>query len=185
VAEFDLNLVEQTPFDILGDYERRSLAHVAGMPEQLEAPGLWRGIGFRLGDAILVSDIGEINEILILPAMTHVPGTKAWLLGIANVRGNLIPIVHLRGLLEGEAFRHSDATRVLVIKQTGGSVGLIIDEVLGQKSFLEENQRETAHFLDSPIGSFVSSEIPQGQIIWGVFSMATLLKMPEFLQAAA
>ena len=38
------------PFETLADYERRSLSHVAGMPEQIEAPGLWRGIAFRIGD---------------------------------------------------------------------------------------------------------------------------------------
>ena len=37
------------PFEILTDYEQRSLAHVAGLPEQLDAPGLWRGVGFRVG----------------------------------------------------------------------------------------------------------------------------------------
>src|SRR3546814_1107871 len=30
------------PFAILVEYERKSLAHVAGLPEQLDAPGLWR-----------------------------------------------------------------------------------------------------------------------------------------------
>ena len=32
-----------SPFEVLVDYEQRSLSHVAGMPEQIEAPGLWRG----------------------------------------------------------------------------------------------------------------------------------------------
>ena len=36
-------------FETLAEYERRSLAHVAGLPEQLQAAGLWRGIGFRIG----------------------------------------------------------------------------------------------------------------------------------------
>ena len=36
-----------SPFDVLVDYERRSLAHVVGLPEQLDAPGLWRGVGYR------------------------------------------------------------------------------------------------------------------------------------------
>lgn len=93
------------PFEILLDYEKRSLAHVAGLPEQLDAPGLWRGIAYRLGDAFLVSSISEVNEILMFPAITPVPGTKAWMLGIANVRGNLVTVVHLRGFLEGEPKR--------------------------------------------------------------------------------
>src|SRR5690606_31978012 len=37
------------PFAILVEYERKSLAHVTGLPEQLDAPGLWRGVGYRIG----------------------------------------------------------------------------------------------------------------------------------------
>ena len=60
------------PFEILADYERRSLAHVAGIPEQIDAPGLWRGIGFRIGNHHMVSSISEVNEILTMPALTVV-----------------------------------------------------------------------------------------------------------------
>ena len=72
-------------FELLSAYERRSLAHVAGLPEQLQAAGLWRGIGFRIGTHYLVSGIGEVNEILTMPAMTVIPGTKPWMLGVAMI----------------------------------------------------------------------------------------------------
>ena len=69
------------PFDMLLDYEQRSLAHVAGLPEQIDAPGLWRGIAFRVAGKLMVSSIVEINEILTYPTLTFVPGTRPWLLG--------------------------------------------------------------------------------------------------------
>ena len=75
-----------SPFEALFDYEQRSLRHVAGIPEQIDAPGSWRGIGFRLGNRVMVSSIAEVNEILSFPALTTVPGTRDWLLGVANVR---------------------------------------------------------------------------------------------------
>jgi twitching motility protein PilI len=37
---------------------------VAGVPEQIDAPGLWRGIGFRIGTRYLVNSINGVNEIL-------------------------------------------------------------------------------------------------------------------------
>jgi twitching motility protein PilI len=185
MSTFDEFIETKSAFDILLDYERRSLEHVAGMPEQLEAPGLWRGIGFRLGDVYLVSSISEVSEILRVPTLTSVPGTKAWMLGIANVRGNLMPIVHLRGLLEGEIYKHVDTARVLSVKQAGGSVGLIVDEVLGQRSFVDENKQQNKTYLDSPINSHLAHEYVAGTMSWGVFSMASLIKEPEFLQAAA
>ena len=52
------------PFETLLDYEQRSLSHVAGRPEMVEAPGHWRGVGFRLGQRRLVSSFEEVVEIL-------------------------------------------------------------------------------------------------------------------------
>lgn len=173
------------PFDVLLDYERRSLTHQAGMPEQLEAPGLWRGIAFRLGDAFLVGSISEVNEILMLPAVTSVPGTKAWMLGIANVRGTLVAVVHLRGLLEGEPFRATERTRVLVVRQATGNVGLVVDEVLGQRSFVEEQRTDLMVYADSPISRFLSHEYRQGASTWGVVNVGALMRAPDFMQAAA
>lgn len=178
-------LVEKSPFAVLQDYEQRSLAHVAGMPEQLESPGMWRGIAFRIGNEFLVANIEEVSEILRMPALTAVPATKAWLLGIANVRGNLLGVVHLRGFLEGEIFKSSDRTRILAVKQLSGTVGLVVDEVLGQRTFVEEQRREQSVYLDSPVSRYLTAEYQQGQVTWGALSVSSLVKSPEFLQAAA
>ncbi|MCE7950454.1 MAG: chemotaxis protein CheW [Xanthomonadales bacterium PRO7] len=182
-ADFESPLL--SPFEALADYERRSLAHVAGMPEQIEAPGLWRGIGFRIGQRYMVSGIHEVNEILTPPALTIVPGTRGWLLGVANVRGNLVPVIDLKQYLEGERTQVTDASRVLLVRQAGGSVGLLIDEVLGQRSFSEEQRAEAIGEDDERYGRFVGEKYPLGEMHWGQFSMATLVRSPDFVQAAA
>lgn len=174
-----------TPYEILLEYERLAVAHVAGAVEQAEAPGMWRGIGFRIGDRHMVSSIGEVNEILTMPAMTAIPGTKPWLMGVANVRGNLVAVVDLRGFVEGTRTPIGDRSRVLVARQPGGAVGLLVDEVLGQRSFTDENIPLVDSGADDRYGRFVTRRYDLGGTIWGVFSMAVLVKTPEFSQAAA
>jgi twitching motility protein PilI len=180
-----LDIQQQTPFEALADYERRSLAHAAGVPEQIEAPGLWRGIGFRIGARYLVSGIGEVNEILTYPALTLVPGTRPWLLGVANVRGNLVPLIDLKHYLEGERSTLTDSSRVLLVRQAGGSVGLLVDEVLGQRNFSEEQRSQAIGEEDDRYDRYVSEKYPLGDMLWGLFSMAALVRTPEFAQAAA
>jgi twitching motility protein PilI len=175
----------QDPFEILADYERRSLAHVAGAPERIEAPGLWRGIGFRLGSFRLVSAIPEISEILTLPPLTPVPGTRPWLLGVSNVRGNLIAMIDVKLLLMGERTPIHDFTRALVIRQAGGNVGLLIDELLGQRNFNDEQKVDPAEYDAGPLASFISAAYRYDDALWGVFSMGRLIRTPEFIQAAA
>jgi len=174
-----------SPFDALAEYERRSLAHVAGVPEQIEAPGLWRGIGFRIGPRYLVSSINEVNEILTFPSLTLVPGTRTWLLGVANVRGNLVPVVDLRDFIGASHGPNTDTTRVLVVRQHGGSVGLMVDEVHGQRSFSEEQLSKAVGESDDKYVHYVGENVQLGEVLWGLFSMAALVRSTQFQQAAA
>jgi twitching motility protein PilI len=180
-----LDMFTLSPFDALAEYERRSLAHVAGVPEQIEAPGLWRGIGFRIGSRYLVSSINEVNEILTYPSLTLVPGTRTWLLGVANVRGNLVPLIDLKQYLEGERTLVSEVSRVLLVRQSGGSVGLLIDEVLGQRNFSQEQRVDAIGEEDDRYNRFVPEKYLLGEVYWGLFSMAALVRTPDFAQASA
>lgn len=173
------------PFDLLADYERRSLAHEAGRPEQVEAPGHWRGIGFRIGARRLVAPFDEVAEIVPLPQLTPVPGASPWMLGVANVRGNLLPVADLKQFLEGERTVLHENQRVLVVKQSGGNVAVLIDELFGQRSFHDEHRAPPEDLAQGRYEHFVDQAYRLGDVTWGVFSMSLLTRTPEFRQAAA
>jgi twitching motility protein PilI len=173
------------PFAVLQDYELRSLAHVVGLPEQLDAPGLWRGVGYRVGQRRLASGFDEVVEILAMPPVTAVPGAQPWMLGVANIRGNLLPTVDLKQFLEGERTVLHESQRVLVVRQPGGNVAVTIDELFGQRSFVEEQKIEAAPLADGRYANFVERAYRLGEHEWGVFSLDRLARTPEFRQAAA
>lgn len=172
-------------FAILHDYERRSLAHVAGLPEQLDAPGLWRGVGYRIGTHQLASEFDEVLEILPLPPITPVPGAQAWMLGVGNIRGNLLPIVDLKQFLQGERTVLHEEQRVLLVRQPGGHVAVTIDEMHGQRSFLDAQQVPAQDVVQGRYAHFIARAYAVGGETWGVFSLDRLARTPEFRQAAA
>jgi twitching motility protein PilI len=177
-------------FDILDDYERRSLAHVVGLPEQLEAPGLWRGVGFRIGGKRLASGFDEVVEIMPMPQVTPVPGAQPWLLGVANIRGNLLPIVDLKQFLEGERTVLHEGQRVLIVRQPGGDVAVTIDELFGQRSFNESQLQPGETLAQSVLAEgryahFIDRAYDLADHSWGIFSLERLARTPEFRQAAA
>ncbi len=174
-----------SPYEVLVGYEQRSLAHSAGAPEQIETPGLWRGIGFRIAGRRFASSIEEVGEILTLPSMTVVPGARSWLLGIANVRGNLVPIIDLQGFVSGLRSQIGEATRVLLVRQLGGSVGLLVDEVLGQRSFGAEVLAASVGEVEGDYSRFVGENVRLDGVQFGLFSMAALVRSAQFQQAAA
>lgn len=176
-------------FAILVDYERRSLEHVAGLPEQLDAPGLWRGVGYRIGNRRLASGFDQVLEILPLPQVTPVPGARPWLLGLANVRGNLSPVVDLKQFLEGERTVLHEGQRMLLVRQPGGDVAVLIDELFGQRSFnqsqLDEGSDATGQLAEGRYHYFIDQAYRLGEHTWGIFSLDRLARTPEFRQAAS
>lgn len=183
-----MNYPVKSPFEILADYERRSLAHSSSgtSGQAAAAVNLWRGVGFRVGDRNLVSSLTEVNEILSIPDVTRVPGARPWMLGVASVRGNLIPLIDLKGLLLGEATSPSDSTRVLLVRQPGGSVGLLVDEVVGQRNFTpEQRSGAPAPDADDKFSRYIVEHYALGEARWERFSMAALVRASEFAQAAA
>lgn len=177
--------MRQSPFETLSAYEQKSLAHVVGLPEQLDAPGLWRGVGYRIGTHRLASGFDEVVEILPLPQVTPVPGAQPWMLGVANIRGNLLPIVDLKQFLEGDRTVLHEGQRVLVVRQDGGDVAVTIDELYGQRSFVDEQKIDTEGLAEGRYAHFIDRAYQLGEHPWGVFSLSLLTRTPEFRQAAA
>jgi len=170
-------------FDVLQDYEQRSLVHAPGRPEMIEAAGHWRGVGYRLGKRRFVSSFDEIVEIITLPSVTAVPGANPWMLGVANVRGSLLPVVDLKQFLEGDRTVVHDGQRVLVIRQAGGNVAVLIDELFGQRTFNDTHRVEIEEQYEGRYSNFVSQVYQLNDSQWGLFNMSLLARTPEFRQA--
>jgi purine-binding chemotaxis protein CheW len=87
-----------------------------------------RFLTFRLGERRYALPAAEVTEVVAVPAMTRVPQSPAALLGIANLRGAVLPIASLRGLLgvpEEAARRNARA----IVLNVGASVALVVDAV--------------------------------------------------------
>lgn len=177
-------MTPRSPYDVLADYERRSLAHAVGAPEQSDAPGVWRGIGFRVGQRHLLGSIGDVNEILTLPSVTPVPGTRSWLLGVSNVRGSLVPVIDLASFIDGTTTTLTDNCRILLVRQAAGSVALLVDEVFGQRSLASEQLVGAGVETDPALARFVRETVHSGNLDWGLFNVASLVRSSEFQQAA-
>lgn len=172
-------------YTLLADYEQRSLAHHPGHPEQIEAPGLWRAIGFCTGGRNFVSGLDEVAEILMsVPLVTSIPATQPWLLGVANVRGSLIAVVDLAQFLFAKRTRVTARARVLVVRQRGGNVGLLIEELLGQRNLVDADRVAAEGEADRWLSRFVTENVTLDAVRFGRFSMVALTEAPEFQHAA-
>lgn len=74
-------------------------------------------------------DIEKVQEIIRLPAVTRLPGTADYVLGITNLRGNVIPIVDLKKISLGLNAIPTEESRVIVVEMGEKRMGLVVDEV--------------------------------------------------------
>jgi purine-binding chemotaxis protein CheW len=87
-------------------------------------------VGFEIHDQKYLFRIERIQEILTPGSVTRIPDVPAYVVGVSNLRGTIIPIVDLR-LLFGLPSRSADAnTRTIVVNVGDRTVGCMVDAVL-------------------------------------------------------
>lgn len=181
-----LRALRERPYELLRELDRRARAAAQGQPESVAAGPEWVGVAFRLGGEAFLLAREETREVLAYPGtVTRVPGAKPWIRGLANVRGQLLPLIDLRAFLGAGATTVARTTRVLVANHREIPAGLVVDEVMGFRRFFEG---EFAADLPPTLlrcERYLAGAFRRGAEVWPVFSVRTLLESPQFMQAAA
>ena len=172
------------PFDILLDFEKRCRQNAERLPAAGDVDDKWVGVGFRVGDDKLIADMLEVGEILDVPEYTKVPGVKSWVVGIANVRGSLLPIMDLKGYLLGADMQHRKRGRLIVINYKGFRTGLLVDEVYGMRHFFIDDQSNEAPKVHDNISPYIKNMFSKENENWPVFSFENMARDERFSKAA-
>ena len=171
-------------FDLLREMHSDTFRNAAPMPTKSEDQAEWQGLGFQIGGVRLVSPLGEISEIMQVPRYTTLPGVKPWLLGVANVRGRLIPIVDMHQYLEVPSALPRKDWRVLIVEEGDLVCGLLVEQSLGMQHFLEEGFEDVAPAgIDNLRGSLRGAYRHSGRIFY-VVSLSSLVGDKKFLEVA-
>lgn len=175
---------QKHPIHLLHQIELECKKTAKGLPQRAAIKESWTGIGFRINDINLVAPLKQVNEILHLPRLTHVPGTQKWVKGVANIRGTLLPILDLQGFLQEKPITQTNKARVLVVRRDDLSVGLVVNEVLGLKHFQDEEKVTAVSRFDESLRNYVHGAFKQNGEEILVFSMYALADNPHFFQVA-
>jgi len=174
------------PFELLKELEKRSRAMTAGSAVQASAGPEWVGVAFRMGGETFLVAREETREVLGYPAaVTRIPGAKSWVKGLANVRGQLLPMLDLRQFLGSGATASGRNTRVVVVNHRDIPAGLMVDEVLGFRRFAEAEFDAEAPPTVIRCDSYLAGAFRRGSEVWPVLSLKSLVESQSFLQAAS
>ncbi len=86
-------------------------------------------VRIRVASEAYALPVTQVLEVASLGKITVVPGAPADVLGVRNLRGQILPVIDLAGLLEIR--RAAPPGHLLVTEANGNRAGLVIDEVQG------------------------------------------------------
>ncbi len=174
------------PFQLLRELDQKSRERSGGLPAREGAEEGWTGVLFRLGDNELLVSMEDITEIVPLQALTTIPATRSWLLGVMNLRGSLLPVVDLEGYLFGKNLPGTDLrSRLLVIQYDGYPVGLLVRGVHGMKHYRKDDASVELPRIDKEIHDCISGAYERLQAHYAVFDVDKLVNSERFRQIAA
>jgi len=133
--------------------------------------------GFVVGPLRLMVRYEDGLELTELPELYRLPGAPAWLLGVANLHGGLVPVLDLAPLA---GVGHLDGTKpmLLVLGHGSESAALVIDG-LPQRLRIAPDDRITQVAIASALHDCIDGVYRSGERDWMEFRYRTLFERLE------
>ncbi|MFI8479389.1 chemotaxis protein CheW [Pseudomonas sp. NPDC078700] len=114
-------------------------------------------VTFRLDNESYGINVMQVQEVLRYSEIAPVPGAPSYVLGIINLRGNVVTVIDTRQRFGLEPADITDNTRVVIIEADKQVVGILVDSV-AEVVYLRQSEVETA----PNVGNDESAKFIQG-----------------------
>jgi len=125
--------------------------------EQAENNPVTQWVTFRLEDETYGVNVMQVQEVLRMTEIAPVPGAPSYVLGIINLRGNVVTVMDTRSRFALPPNEADDATRIVIIEAEDQVVGIMVDSV-AEVVYLKQSEIEVA----PNVGNEESSRYIQG-----------------------
>ncbi len=140
-------------------------------------------IRFFIEDIPLILPISSALEIGRGPGITPLPNLPDWVLGVSNIRGEIVSVVDLKAFLKLPSGRVRRSQRFIIVYNHEMKVGLIVDRIMGilsldRADFIQGSPYEKGE-IASYISGVVSLEDRQSDHMLNIFDIDKLLSSPR------
>ena len=94
---------------------------------------------FKVGKEDYGLEIEKVQEVIRMRTIKKLPRSPHFVLGVMNLRGNIIPVIGLRQKFGLDPLEKGDFTRIVVVNHENKLVGMVVDEVNKVINVPEEN----------------------------------------------
>ena len=111
---------------------------------------------FRLGAEEYGIDILRVQEIRSYEQPTRIANAPAFIKGVVNLRGVIVPIIDLRVKLGCETIAYNDFTVVVVLNVRGRVVGAVVDSVSDVLALKKDDVKPAPELNTTVDSSFIT-----------------------------
>jgi purine-binding chemotaxis protein CheW len=163
------------------------LAQVVGagrLAKRREAASQTKCLVLNLARTRIAIRMENVLEIQTPPPITPIPNVPSWLLGVTNLRGEIVSTVDLRGYLGMEVRPIDQDKRVVVVRSLKDELttGLVVDRVEGIRGLPLDRIGRPSIDLPERLAPFVIGLMPQEGGVLVVVDVEKLLLSPEMRQ---
>lgn len=90
---------------------------------------LLQWVTFRLGEEIYGVNVMQVQEVLRVGEIAPVPGSPDYVIGIINLRGNVVTVVDTRSRFGLPYKETDDLSRIVIIEADEQVIGILVDSV--------------------------------------------------------
>ncbi|TGG94925.1 chemotaxis protein CheW [Natronospirillum operosum] len=109
--------------------------------EAVQDHNLLQWMTFRLAEEVYGLDVMNIKEVLRYTDIAPVPGAPDYVLGIINLRGNVVTVIDARTRFGLPSAEVTDDTRIVVIETEVETIGIMVDSV-SEVIYLKDSEIE-------------------------------------------
>lgn len=139
---------------------------------------------FRLRGTTYGVDAQAVREVFWLPELACLPEVPDYIVGMANIRGRIAPVMDLNQRLGYPPARYRLTDSVILLEWDGALIGIIVNEVLDVRMVAPENVEPLRiHGLGPAEGMRFATQVAQadGQLI-RLLDLERMLQVPDSVQ---
>ena len=109
--------------------ELATIKESGNLPTESKKGELLQYLTFKLLDETYGINVMQIKEVLRYSEIAPVPGAQSYVLGIVNLRGNVVTVIDTRVRFSLPECTISDDTRIIIIEHDVEQIGMLVDAV--------------------------------------------------------
>lgn len=140
---------------------------------------------FRVGALFYGLDILRIREVIRPLKITAIPKSPAFVDGVINLRGTVIPVVDLRRRFDLDVPRDDRRTRIMICAVYGRIIGLKVDEVAEVRTYGRGEIQPAPHFIKGRGAEFFLGVCRRGDDLVMILDLEKILTSEERIDLEA